>query len=265
MKKIKRSLDVLLFLVIFIVIINNLNIKINKNDVLNYVSNISYNKYKSSNNLITKDNLPLMLNYYTYNNYKDIEVLKEEKPKVYIFNTHYEEEYSDTNVIEMSKLLNEKLRENNINSIFEDTNYKEYIKINDLIGVNNYIMIRPIIEEKIDEEMKLVIDLHRDSINKKDSIININGKEYAKVLFVVDNYYKDYLIKYDLANKYNNYLNSKYKGISRGVYVKNGKGFNQDLSKNMILLELGGYQNSKEELINTIDVIVQMIKEFIYD
>ena len=43
------------------------------------------------------------------------------------------------------------------------------------------------------------------------------------------------------------------------------EGFNQDLSKNMILLELGGYQNSKDELSNTIDVIVEMIKEFIYD
>ena len=264
MKKIKRSFDLLLFLVIFIVIISNLKIKFNKKDILNYVSNISYNRsYKSSNNLITKDNLPFMLNYYKYN--ENIKVLKEEKPYVYIFNTHYEEEYLDTNVLEMSKLLSDKLRESNINSVFEDINYKEYIKINDLIGVNNYIMIRPIIEEKINEETKLVIDLHRDSINKKDSVININGKEYAKILFVVDNYYKDYLIKYDLANKFNDYLNSKYKGISRGVYVKNGKGFNQDLSKNMILLELGGYQNSKDELVNTIDIIVEMIKEFIYD
>ena len=83
-------------------------------------------------------------------------------------------------------------------------------------------------------------------------------------MFVVDNYYSNYLVKYDLANRFNNYLNSKYKGISRGVYVKNGKGFNQDLSDNMILLELGGYENSKEELINTIDIIASVIKEIIY-
>lgn len=252
---IRRSSDLLLFLFIFIVLIIGFKDKIKEN-IINYQLN---NTKYSTNNLL---NISLTSNY-KYNKEKIKETLKD-LPSVYIFNTHYEEEYNDTNVIEMSKILANKLKQNNINSIFEDTDYKEYVKTNNLIGVNNYIMIRNIIEHKINDKMSLVIDLHRDSITKKDSVVNINGIKYAKVLFVVDNYYSDYLKKYDLANKLNSYLNKKYKGISRGVYVKNGKGFNQDLSENMILLELGGYQNDKEELMNTIDVIVEMIKEIIY-
>ena len=270
---IKRSSDVLLFLVIFLLLFFNFKSRITKNNILNYaLSNIEYTNYKNSS-LLSINKVSLISNYrYNDINYKyDVnnkEVIKqiEKLPNVYIFNTHYEEGYNDTNVIEISKILTEKLNKNKINAIFEDTNYKEYVITNNLLGINNYIMIRSIIEEKIkSQKMDLVIDLHRDSISKKDSIVEINGKKYAKVLFVVDNYYKDYLTKYELANKFNNYLNKNYKGITRGVYVKNGKGFNQDLSQNMILLEVGGYQNNKEELINTLDVISEMIKEYVYE
>ncbi len=249
MKKIYRSIDILLFLAIFIFMFIYIKDKINISNYLKIDNKFEYN-------------LPLLSSLYKYNNSNVKEVFKE-IPSIYIFNTHYEEEYSDTNVIEISKILSNKLKENGFNSIFEDINYKEYIKINNLIGINNYVVLRKIIEDKINKnDLKLIIDLHRDSINKKDSTITINNKKYAKVLFVVDNYYKDYLKKYDLAYKLNSYLD-KYKGLSRGVYVKNGKGFNQDLSNNMILLELGGYQNTKEELINTIDIIIDMIKEYI--
>ena len=248
MKKIIRSIDVLLFLIIIIFILNYLfSRKI-----------ISFNYNKSTYNLL--NNLPLMTNLYKYNEL--LPVIKE-IPSVYIYNTHYEEEYSNTNVIEISKILNEKLNQIGINSIFEDTNYNEYRIVNKLIGVNNYVMLRKIIENNIKyNDISLIIDLHRDSINKNESTIKINNKEYAKVLFVVDNSSKDYLKKQELANKLNKYLNN-YKGLSRGVYVKNGKGFNQDLSNNMILLELGGYQNTKDELINTINIIVDMIKGYI--
>ena len=262
MKKLfKRSNDLLLFLLLFIFIVFYFKDKITKKNIFDYMINTNYKKNYSFNY-----DLPLMSNLYKYDKLTNTEVnnIIEDK-NVYIFNTHYEEGYKDTNVIEMSKVLTEKLKSEGINAIFEDTNYKEYVITNNLIGINNYIMIRKIIEEKIkSKDMSLVIDLHRDSIKKSDSVINIDGKSYAKVLFVVDNYYSNYLVKYDLANRFNNYLNSKYKGISRGVYVKNGKGFNQDLSDNMILLELGGYENNKEELLNTIDIIASVIKEIIY-
>ena len=253
MKKIIRSIDLLLFLIIFVFIFNYLL----SNKIINFKNN------KESYNLL--NNLPLMTNLYKYNKYEDklISVIKE-IPNVYIYNTHYEEKYSDTNVIEMSKILNDRLNEIGIISNFEDTNYNEYRIINNLIGINNYVMLRPIIEKNIKlNNIDLIIDLHRDSIKKSESTIKLNNKEYAKVLFVVDNSYKDYLKKQELADKLNSYLDNNYKGLSRGVYVKNGKGFNQDLSQNMILLELGGYQNNKLELINTIDIIVEMIRWYI--
>ena len=87
MKKIIRSIDLLLFLIIFIFIFNYLL----SNKIL------SLNSNKNSYNLL--NNLPLMTNLYKYNSYEDklISVVKQ-IPNVYIFNTHYEEKYNDTNV-----------------------------------------------------------------------------------------------------------------------------------------------------------------------
>lgn len=37
--------------------------------------------------------------------------------------------------------------------------------------------------------------------------------------------------------------------------------YNQDLAPNVILLEMGGNENTYEEVINTIDLITPIIKE----
>ena len=54
---------------------------------------------------------------------------------------------------------------------------------------------------------------------------------------------------------------------SRGVLQKEGAGvngiYNQDISKNAVLLELGGNENTITEVLNTIEIISTIIKEHI--
>ena len=68
-------------------------------------------------------------------------------------------------------------------------------------------------------------------------------------------------------NKLENWLNKNYKGLSRGIYRKQGKGvngvYNQDFSDNCFLIEVGGEKNTYEEVENTIDIIAKMISEYI--
>lgn len=62
-------------------------------------------------------------------------------------------------------------------------------------------------------------------------------------------------------------ISKKYPTLSRGIYKKQGQGvdgvYNQDINSKMILLELGGYQNTMSEVNNTIDLIASIIKEYI--
>ena len=55
--------------------------------------------------------------------------------------------------------------------------------------------------------------------------------------------------------KINNQLNEKYPGLSKGIYKKEGTGvngvYNQDFSPYTILVEMGGPENTVDEVLNT--------------
>ena len=95
----------------------------------------------------------------------------------------------------------------------------------------------------------------------------INNKKYAKILFVVGKEHDNYQKNLALANDLNKRITNSYPTLSRGVIEKEGSGvngiYNQDLSENCLLLELGGYENNISEVLNTIEIISGVIKEYL--
>jgi stage II sporulation protein P len=73
----------------------------------------------------------------------------------------------------------------------------------------------------------------------------------------------------NVLNDLENWLDKNYPGLSRGIYKKEGPGvngvYNQDFSSNCILIEVGGHENTTEEVTNTIEVIARMLYEYIGD
>ena len=53
----------------------------------------------------------------------------------------------------------------------------------------------------------------------------------------------------------NNKINEKYPALSKGIYKKGGEGvngvYNQDFSPYAILIEIGGYENTTTEVMNS--------------
>ena len=113
------------------------------------------------------------------------------------------------------------------------------------------------------------VDLHRDSIDYNKTTVTINNKKYAKVLFLLGLENANYKENKKVITEMNNIINSKYNGISKGIYEKGGKGvngvYNQDFSKNCILIEVGGVDNTIDEVSNTIDAIADMLITYIGD
>ena len=116
--------------------------------------------------------------------------------------------------------------------------------------------------------MKYFIDIHRDSITKNYSTVLINNKNYAKVLFVIGKDHNAWQQNNNLASILNNLINKYYPGLSRGIIQKEGRGvngiYNQDISPNCILIEVGGVDNTIEEVNNTMlalsDILTKHIK-----
>ena len=115
--------------------------------------------------------------------------------------------------------------------------------------------------------LDLIIDLHRDAIPATSSTVTIDDKNYAKVLFVVGKEHDNYESNLDLATKLNDLIKEKYPSLTRGITIKSGSNvngiYNQDLSGKIVLIELGGYENNIEEVMNTMEILSLIIKEYL--
>jgi stage II sporulation protein P len=169
----------------------------------------------------------------------------------------------------MDYKFKEELNKYNIDVDVETSDINNFLIINNLDYGYSYLASRYFIEEKINNNnYDLIIDLHRDATNHDDTFININDIPCVKILFVVGALNENYEVNYHLAIKLNDMINEKYPGMSRGVILKKGPNvnglYNQDLSDKMILLELGGNNNTEQEVINTINFISEVIGEYLY-
>lgn len=272
-------------------IIYNMNNKNIINSAIKFFSNIIINEPTSivSNTFNIKNN-SVINSDDTYNNVEQLESITSHitdpnpilvtNPKVYIYNSHQLENYSNKdleiynmtpNVMMASYLLKEKLNKLNIGTIVEESNITEFMKINNWNHADSYKASRFYILETLNNNpnLDLIIDLHRDALSHESATTTINGKDYAKVLFVVGLEHNNYQTNLDLANKINNLIKEKYPTLTRGVITKKGANvdgiYNQDISPKMILLELGGNESTIEEVMNTTDVLANIIKEYLGD
>lgn len=222
-----------------------------------------------------KNNLDVITNYI-----EDPNPVKIENPRIYIYNTHQLENYSATNfedynitpnVLMASYLLKEKLNKKNIPTIVETSNISDFLNLNGWDYASSYKASRFYVLDTINKynNLDMLIDLHRDSITKEKSTTIINDKKYAKVLFVVGLEHANYAPNLELANKLDSMIKENYPNLSRGVITKKGAGvngiYNQDLSSKMVLIECGGNENSIEEVMNTIEILTDVIKDYIGD
>ena len=211
--------------------------------------------------------------YMTDPNKKDIK-----EPIIYIYNSHQLENYNNANleiygitpnVLMASYLLKEKLNDLGLPSIVEDTNITEFLSLNNWNYASSYKASRIFMLDKQNTypSIKYFIDIHRDSVERNVTTVKINNKSYARILFVVGLEHKNYEKNLDLANKLNNIFLKNYPGLSRGVYKKEGPNvngiYNQDISPNVMLIEVGGVDNNIEEVMNTVNAISDVLKKYI--
>jgi stage II sporulation protein P len=207
------------------------------------------------------------------------------KEKIFIYHTHSYESYfpllgmenvenanlasdSKTNILLIGELLGNKLEAKGIQTVVDKTNMGEALKNRGWTTSKAYTVSREIVESAIagNERPAYFIDIHRDSQRKKITTATINNKPYAKVAFVIGNKNKNYEGNAAFALKIHDYLEEHYPGISRGLIEPTGSGkngvYNQDLSPNALLLEIGGVDNDMTELKNTVNALADALSDY---
>ncbi len=218
-------------------------------------------------------------------NREDEKMVPKEK-RVFIYFSHTRESYlpllkgvTDPNAASHSKVnvtlvgdkLKSALEERGVGTEVDKTDVYALLQKKNLNYASSYTESRKIVEEAVAQRKgsHYYIDVHRDSQRKKVTTININGKDYAKVCFIIGGENPNYEKNLKLAKEIHKRISDKYPGLSRGVFEKrgastNGK-FNQDLSENAMLVEAGGVDNTMEELSRSMDVLAGALSEHILD
>ncbi|AEV69328.1 stage II sporulation protein P [Acetivibrio clariflavus] len=117
--------------------------------------------------------------------------------------------------------------------------------------------------------IKMVIDLHRDGLNKEHLrvVSDINGKKAAKIMFVVGtdstglshpNWKENLKLAITLQEK----LNRKYPGLTRPILISENR-YNQHLSKGAMLVEVGGDGNLISECLESMKYLAEAIGEIV--
>lgn len=203
---------------------------------------------------------------------------KKENPTIYIYNTHQTEEYKPTsyleysvnpNVLMASYILEEQLSKKGHVVLVEEESVS---KLRTTLGLNyagSYKVTRSMMEnaKKNNPTLKYYIDLHRDSLTRDKTTLTVDGKSYAKILFIVGLENSNYQENLEFTNKISDLLNQKVKGLSKGIYKKEGPlvngVYNQDFSNRVILIELGGNENTIDEVYRSLIVLGEVLDEVI--
>lgn len=275
-----RKLKVLSFILVglasFSVTINVLRKKVTQElDPSNY---IDYLLKAGFNNQVSKSILKSPLDIENISLVNNEEEVKSNEPLIYIYNTHDEEAYYNSylnpyNIVPDVKLASyyfqERLKDLGIESVVEKRKIKDVLDKNGWNYRYSYNASRVYLEEvsKNNPSIEYFIDLHRDSVGKDKTTTTINGKSYARVMFLVGLEHENYQKNLDLATRLDELISQFDSTLSRGIYQKEGPGvngiYNQDFSSKAILIEVGGQYNTIEEVANTIEVIARVLKDYL--
>ena len=254
----------------------------NKNNIFdNIVSYINNNIFNSPSYILDSE-----LNYKfisnkdkLVNNQNTLDLMYESnKVDIYLYSSHASEAYSTKyleeynilpDIIMASKMFKEKLENIGIKTVVEEGDILSYMKENNLNHAGSYIASRHFLEIAMKKypTTKLYIDLHRDATSYNTSHTIIDNKDCAKILFVIGLENENYEKNLKVVTEINNIIVKKYPTLTRGIMKKEGAGvngvYNQDLSQNVILIELGGNENNIDEINNTLDILSSVIGEYL--
>ena len=183
---------------------------------------------------------------------------------IHIYNTHQAEEYQGFNVVEGAHYLKDSLMKRGYSCDVEGNNFEQYKNVHKIDYSQSYVVSKMYLEKALSSggPYDLIIDMHRDSIDRGLSTLTYNNVSYAKMMFVAG----ESSGKFDAVNRTSKdiatRLQAKVPGISRGVYPKKSH-YNQGMSDHMVLIEIGGHQNNKQEIMASLDVLCQVIDEYL--
>ena len=175
--------------------------------------------------------------------------------------------YDDkANLLSMSDAMENYFKLNGLNASTLDVDIMAETVKRGKSMASSYATARTFLSQELKEhKYDLILDIHRDATGHSKSTVTHNNVGYAKAAFVIGAENPNYKTNLTHANSISQALNKIVPNISRGIIEKSGDGvdgvYNQDLADNLLLIEIGGIENTEDEVYRTIAVLAQAISK----
>ena len=197
--------------------------------------------------------------------------INKSKPEILIYHSHTTENYNakepessdeNTNVVGVGDVLSKELEENYGISVIHD-------KTDHCISYNDsYTRSGETVDKYLKQygDFKMIIDLHRDSIEDKSvTTTQVYGMSASKIMFVNAKNSTRYDKNKELTEKVFNKTSELFPSLPIKIltYNRGKNAFNQSKSDGSLLFEIGSHTNTPEESKVTAECMARVIAEIL--
>lgn len=201
---------------------------------------------------------------------------KEDQPLVYIYHTHNRESFlpelgrtddpeqaydAKKNITLVGERLQQALQREHIPAIQTKTDYWNKGNVE-----NEYDLSRKTVQGVLKKynSLKMVFDIHRDSLPRDKTTVQLGGKNVAQVYFIIGGSNPNSKKNEAFALRIHERMQQMYPGVSKGAYIARPNPafdtrYNQDLFADSVLIEIGGPENTLDEEYRTADLLAKVI------
>lgn len=208
------------------------------------------------------------------------------KEIVYIYHSHSRESFlpylkdtirpeeayhSVANITLVGKMLGRAMDQRGLGTKVETVDIVQLLNSRNLDYSSSYNVSRELVQQSQNEnkDLEYFIDIHRDSLRKENTTTEINRTKYASLLFVVGTGHAEYEKNLQFAYNLHALLENKYPALSKGILKKSssqGNGiYNQDLAPNSLIIEIGGVDNTVEELHRSTEALAEVLSDYYWE
>ena len=127
-----------------------------------------------------------------------------------------------------------------------------------------YRRSRQTAERLLQKHPDAIIDIHRDGIpDESEYARTINGEKASRVRLLVGRSNQNSSVNREFAKQLKAVADKQYPGLVKDIFIGKGN-YNQDLAPHAILLEFGTHTISKERVLNSTDMMAQVVSTALY-
>ncbi len=174
----------------------------------------------------------------------------DKKPTIAVYHTHSDESYVPSDgkesiegnggIYDVGQAFVDELKNQGFNVKYNENNHNPH-------DINAYSRSRKTAVTLLKQENPdVIVDVHRDAVPADVYQAEVEGQEVTKIKLVIGKQNPNMKTNLEFAKKIKAVMDKQEPGLSNGIYL--GKGdYNQDLSPQAILIEVGAHTNKKED------------------